>query len=242
LRLARAMASDVKPATLAEALAKICMMDAPLGRRLAAYADAMRDLQSPFADEYDRVVARLKSGKVGAGSPRVGEAMPPFLLPSANGRMVALDKLSQRGPVVVSFNRGHWCPFCKIELRALAGAEREYTELGANVVSIIPDRQPFSGSLAADLSDKILILSDIDNGYALSLGLAMWVGDPLRELMRGNGLRLDEYQGNEAWLLPLPATFVVSVDGRVVARFVDANFRKRMETDAILRALRALRA
>jgi peroxiredoxin len=235
------MAADAKPATLPDSLAKICAMDAPLAARLAAYADAMRDLQSPFADEYDRIVARLKSGEAGAGAPQPGEEMPPFLLPSADGSMVSLDELRAPGPVVVSFNRGHWCPFCKIELRALAGAEREFAELGAKVVSIIPDRQPFSGSLAADLRDKILILSDIDNGYALSLGLAMWVGDPARELMLRRGLRLDEYQGNDAWFLPLPATFVVGADGRVVARFVDANFRKRMETDTILRALRAMR-
>src|SRR5271169_5615286 len=130
------MAADANSAPLAEALARICTMDAPLGARLAAYADVMRDLQSPFADEYDRIVARLRSGEAGAGAPHPGEDMPPFLLPSADGRMVSLDELRAGGPVVVSFNRGHWCPFCKIELGALAAAEREFAELDAKVVSI----------------------------------------------------------------------------------------------------------
>jgi peroxiredoxin len=242
MRRARAMAADVKSTPLADELARICAMDAPLGARLAAYADAMREVKSPFADEYDRIVERLRSGEAGAGAPRVGEEMPPFLLPAVDGRMVSLDELRARGPVVVSFNRGHWCPFCKIELRTLATAEREFADLDAQVVSIIPDRQPFSGRLAADLRNKILVLSDIDNSYAMSLGLTMWVGDPARELMVHRGLRLDQFQGNEAWFLPLPATFVVDAGGGVAARFVDANFRKRMEIDAILRALRALRS
>jgi peroxiredoxin len=229
----------MKPTTLPEALAAIFAMDAPLGTRLAAYADAMRELRSPFADEYDRIVARLRSGEAGAAAPKAGEELPPFMLPDADGRMVSLEELRAQGPVVVSFNRGHWCPFCRIELRSLAEAERELGALGARIVSIMPDRQSFIGQLAADLQGKVTILSDIDNGYALSLGLAIWVGDTARELMSGREqLRIDLFQGNDAWFLPLPATFVVGRNGIIRARFVDPNFRERMEIADILGALR----
>jgi peroxiredoxin len=162
------------------------------------------------------------------------------MLPDGDGRIVGLDELVGEGPLVVSFNRGHWCPFCKIELSSLAGAAQELAKLDAKVVSIMPDRQSFIGPLAGELRGKVSFLSDIDNAYALSLGLAMWVGEPLRALMSGSGWRLDAFQGNDAWLLPLPATFVVGPNGVILARFVDANFRERMEIADILKALRSV--
>ena len=214
-------------------------MNAPLAERLAAYAQAMKDVGSPFTAEYDRLVERIRRGLVGAAAPAVGDPMPPFLLVAPTGRMVALDELLAEGPLVVSFNRGHWCPFCTIELTALASARREFAECGARVVSIMPDRQAFTAPLQASLGEGVLVLTDMDNEYALSLGLVVWVGDAVRDLMIGWGPRLDTFQGNDAWLLPLPATFVVGRDGRVLARFVEADFRTRMEVADILRALRS---
>jgi peroxiredoxin len=229
----------VKPATLAEAVAQICaMQDISVGERLAAYAQAMRDLNSPFADEYDRLVERLMAGDVGADAPSVGEPMPGFLHPDSNGRFVSLEELLANGPVVVSFNRGHWCPFCRIELTALSEAYHDLRAFDAQVVSIMPERQPFTRALQERFDNRLLFLTDIDNGYALMLGLVMWVGEPIRTMMAKRNLRLDEYQGNEAWLLPLPATFVCGRDGLVKARFIDPNFRNRMDVAEIIEALR----
>lgn len=225
--------------SFADILAEIVASDAPLGERLAAYAEALREAQSPFVVEYDRLVERVRQGMVGAGAPGPGEPMPPFLLPDAGGRMVGLEELLADGPLVVSFNRGHWCPFCKIELSALAGVRREFAELGARTISIMPDRQAFTAPLQASLDNRILVLTDMDNEYALSLGLVMWVGDAIRDLMIGWGPRLDAFQGNDAWFVPLPATFVVGRDGRVRARYVDADFRTRMEIADIMQALRS---
>jgi peroxiredoxin len=212
-------------------------MTLSLAQCLAAYADELRSSGSPYAIEYDRLVGRLRVGKVGSGAPEQGEAMPPFLLPDAQGRMVALAQLLRWGPVVVSFNRGHWCPFCEIELTAFGEAHEAFAALNATIVSIMPDRQFYTREFAATLKRPPIILTDMDNGYALSLGLAMSVGESVRRLLVADGLRLDEYQGNEAWLLPIPATFVVSREGSVLARFVDPDFRERMEVSAVLEAL-----
>ena len=234
------MAAEPRLAPLSEALASICDMEAPLGAKLSAYANALRERNSPFVDAYDKIVARLRSGDAGATAPKVGEAMPAFMLPDGEGRMVGLEEFRAGGKLVVSFNRGHWCPFCRIELRSLAESAQELSKLDAKVVSIMPDRQSFIGPLAGELRGKITFLSDIDNAYALSLGLAMWVGEPARALMAGMGWRLDTFQGNDAWLLPLPATFVVDEGGMILARFVDANFRERMEIADIVAALRSV--
>ena len=226
---------------LSEAFEQICLMDGPMNARLSAYANKLRELNFPFAEAYDDLVARLMAGEVGSTAPKVGDLMPSFVLPSHRGQLVGLEELTARGPVVISLNRGHWCPFCKIELRTIAAYHREISALGAEVVSILPDRQKFVKALAADTAGSMSILTDIDNGYALSLGLVMWLGDRLKELMGGRGIHLDAIQGNEGWYVPLPATFVVGQDGRVRARHVDPEFRTRMEIDDILTALASSR-
>ena len=130
--------------TLADAFADVCMMDAPLNARLAAYASKLRDLNFPFAEAYDDLVARLYTGEVGRVAPSVGEVMPPFVLPSRSGTLVSLDDLTAKGSVVLSFNRGHWCPFCKIELKTISDYHLEIERAGAQVVSIMPDQQEFT--------------------------------------------------------------------------------------------------
>lgn len=215
-------------------------MDGTLSQKLGAYSARLRELNFPFAEAYDTLVARLIDGGIGAGAPKVGDRMPTFALPTRAGSLVTLDELLREGPVVVSFNRGHWCPFCKIELRTIAAHHAEIAAHGARVVSILPDRQAFLGQLGSNTDGKLLILTDVDNGYALSLGLVLWLGDRIKELMRGRGMHLDTIQGNDGWFVPLPATFVVAEDGTVVARRVDPDFRLRMDVDEILAALRRL--
>jgi peroxiredoxin len=223
--------------TLAEELAEICVMDAPLWQRLEAFVAAQRAHGSPFADASQILVDRLKAGDVGNGAPEVGETMPSFLLPDQKGRLVGLDDLIAEGPLVLSFNRGHWCPFCRIELSTLAQAHEEFAGLGARIVSVMPERQAYVGRLPRNIVDRLTIVSDIDNAYALSLGLTMWLGDELKHMMLAAGVSLEEAHGNADWFVPVPATFVLGTDGRVVARMVEPDFRRRMNIEDIRRAL-----
>ena len=82
------------------------------------------------------------------------------------------------------------------------------------------------------------VLTDMDNGYALSLNLAIWVGAEVQELMAASGRDLPRYQGNDSWMLPLPASFVVDAEGIVRARFIDPDYRKRMAIEDLLQAVR----
>ncbi len=231
-----------KTTTLADAFEDVCKMEAPLNKRLAAFNEALRELNFPFAEAYDDLVARLRAGEIGATAPRIGDPMPPFVLPAHTGRLVSLEEILHLGPAVISFNRGHWCPFCKIELKTIASHQEEIAALGAQLVSILPDRQQFVQRLPADVLNNFNILTDVDNSYALSLGLVFWLGERIASLMEGHGHRLSEYQGTDGWFVPLPSTFVVGTDGRVIARQVDPEFRKRMDVDEILTALQSVRA
>jgi peroxiredoxin len=82
------------------------------------------------------------------------------------------------------------------------------------------------------------ILTDIDNGYALSLNLAVWVGEEMQRILESGGRRVPDYQGNTAWVMPIPATFVIAQDGLITARFIDPDYRKRMTVEDLLTALK----
>jgi peroxiredoxin len=214
-------------------------MDAPLSVRLQAVADTVRALSPTFAEVIDRLVARLADNGVGVTAPGPGEPMPPFLLPDETGRLVSLSSLLKKGPLVVSFNRGHWCPYCRLHVDALARAEAEIASLGAQIVAISPETAAWAAELKAYAKAPFAILSDLDGGYALELNLLFWVGDEARRAMAAGGVDLVQFQGNDTWTLPIPATFVVGADGVVLARFVDPDYRRRMEVEDLLETLRA---
>lgn len=163
--------------------------------------------------------------------------MPPFHLPDENGHLVGLEQLLTNGPIAVTFHRGHWCPYCRININALSRAHRKIAAGGGQIIAIMPDRQRFVSELKLAGQVPFPILTDMDNGYALSLNLVIWLGAELQNMLK-DLQDIPDFQGNDSWLLPIPATFVVSPDGRVKARFVDPDYRKRMTIEELLAALK----
>lgn len=224
---------------LRTAFARCREMDAALDVRLSAYSDAVREYVPDYANAVEELIARLEQNGAGENSPRPGEPMPEFCLPDDAGRMVSLDRFLEKGSLAITFNRGHWCPWCRISAAALAKARDGIYRLGADITAIMPDRQKFVIEFKRQAGSPFPVLTDMDNGYALSLNLALWVGPQLEKLLPSFGHSLPYYQGNDAWLLPIPATFVVGQDGIVKARFVDPDFRRRASIDMLMDALRA---
>ncbi len=216
------------------------LVDAPLGERLKAVADEVDRLSPEFSGVVARLLARLESNSVGQNAPRVGEAMPDFIMPDETGKLVRLSGLLEHGPVVVSFHRGHWCPYCRLNADGLAGIAAEVRHLGAQIVAISPETHRYGAELKSCANGAFPVLADIDNGYALQLNLLFWVGDEKREAMVARGLDITPYQGNDSWMLPIPATFIIGRDGMVRARYIDPDYRRRMDLDLILDALRSL--
>lgn len=222
---------------LARAFQAAAGMDAPLSARLDAYAAAV-DLHAPdYSMAVDRLIARLRAVSAGDGSPKVGDTMPDFLLPDEQGRLVALADLLREGPAVIAFHRGHWCPFCRINARGLAQIEDAVRVRRGKIVAITPERGQYAVQHRKDASARYVMLSDIEGGYALSLDLAVWMDDDIRTHLLGFGRDLEVYLGSRGWILPIPATFVVRADGRVAARFVDPDYRRRMDLKEILSAI-----
>ena len=220
---------------LRQAFQRCRKMDATLREQLETYSAASREVFPAYSEAVDRLVARLRENGGGEYAPRPGDVMPPFLLPDEAGRLVSLDSLLADGPVVVMFYRGHWCPYCRLNVSAVIEAEGEVSKLGARIVAIMPETQKYAQRFKAESGAPFAVLTDLDNGYALSLNLAIWLGPEIAQLL--SYLDLSDFHGNALRMLPIPATFVVGRDGLVKARFVDPDFRKRMAIDDLLAAI-----
>lgn len=226
---------------LEETVLRCREMDIPLNEQLALVFKQVQALNPDFAGAVERLIGRLKESGAAAGAPDVGELMPPFILPDENGRLVALEDLLAAGPVAVVFNRGHWCPYCRLNTVALTKASEEAKREGGQIVAITPERQQYSNKLKTWTSAPFPVLTDMDNAYALSLGLAFYVGGEFDRYIRVGGVDLATYHNNDAWTLPVPGTFVVAPNGTIVARFVEPDYRRRMEIEDLLGGLRKAR-
>ncbi|OFX06235.1 MAG: hypothetical protein A3E78_15210 [Alphaproteobacteria bacterium RIFCSPHIGHO2_12_FULL_63_12] len=227
-------------AALEKATRRAIELHAPLRERLTIIADEVRLLSDVFADAVDKFVGRLQAAEAGSAAPKIGDGLPDFILPDQNGKLVSLAALLSKGPVVVAFLRGHWCPYCQTTAVALAEIAEAAAAKGARIVAISPESRKYSQRLAADSSGKFPILTDVDNGYALALNLAIWVDDDMSRLIAGAGWDVPSYQTARSWVLPIPATFILNREGRVIARYVNADYRTRMEVEEILGALETL--
>ena len=211
-------------------------MEGTLGERLGAYAAAGRDFFPAYSEAVDRLVTRVHENGGGENAPRPGEVMPPFLLRDETGRLVSLQSVIGHGPAVVMFYRGHWCPYCRLNVSAVIQAQGQIKKSGGQIVAIMPETQKYAEQFKSDSGAPFPVLTDLDNGYALSLNLAIWLGTEIQQLL--SYLDLSDFHGNDGWVLPIPATFVVGRDGLVKARFVDPDFRRRMEIDDLIAAVR----
>ncbi len=173
------------------------------------------------------------------GARKVGEEAPNFSLLDHSGRRHSLSELLSRSAVAVAFLRGGWCPYCNLELRALARRKAEIERFGARLLVISPERPGEAGSFETVSPVDIPILVDTGNAVARAYGIAHQFGDRLRTVNRYFGLDLARHNGDESYVLPIPAVFVISPDRRIRFAYANASYADRLEPDALIEAMRA---
>lgn len=171
---------------------------------------------------------------------KAGDRAPDFLLPDARGGYLRFNDLLAKGPVVVSFYRGGWCPYCNLELRALQQALPDIKRLGAQLVAISPQTPDESLSTAEKNELAFAVLSDIGSATAKSYGVAFDLAEELRPIYTQFGHALPDKNGDDSWLLPIPATYVVDRHGSIALAFIDVDYRNRLEPKEILAVLQVL--
>ena len=194
-----------------------------------------------FMKGVDDAIAQAKAFQQGNDALKISQKAPDFQLPNQQGKLTSLINLLEKGPVVVTFYRGSWCPYCNLQLRALQARLDEIKALGAELVAISP--QVPDDSLTKDEISEMdfTVLSDQDAKVASKYGVAWEVPKFLLDHMRvDRQLDLETINNGNADILPIPATFVLDKEGKVVWRFVDVDYRTRSEPSDIIEALQAL--
>jgi peroxiredoxin len=213
-------------------------MNPTLSQQLADFKAGFKQRVAPERVAImEAATADLKATGIEARALQVGARAPELSLPDATGQTVALRNLWQRGPLVLIFYRGGWCPYCNLELRAWQQQLPALKHTGAGLVAISPQTPDNSLSTAEKNALAYPVLSDSSLAAAEAFGVAFMLPPELIELYGRVGNDLPVLNGNGQWALPLPATYVIDRDGRIVFAHIEADYRERAEPAQVLQAV-----
>jgi len=190
---------------------------------------------------YEAVIETLGHGFIDQVLP-VGALMSPFVLPNAEGRLIRSDALLARGPLVLNFFRGDWCPYCRATLDALEVALPEIEQAGASLLAITPDTGGRTLATKRAQGLHYEVATDVDHGVGLQFGVVFRLPESYRTGLLANGIDLTLRQGHGGWLAPAPATFLIDPAGIVRWRHVPPDPTRRAEPSDIVAALASLAA
>ena len=212
---------------------------------LKAQLDACRreyeaNAEPHVVDAARRSIRALAETGLVAKAVKAGETAPLFGLRCGPGGFIDLSDLLNRGPVVISFFCGDWCPFCVLELKALAAAHPEIERLGATLIGLSPQTRGKSSSSGGE--PPFPVLQDPGCKIAAQYRIALAVPERYRAAYLALGYPNPAKTGSKGWMLPIPATYVLDSTGLVVLSYLDADYTTRLEPTEIIVALTHLRA
>jgi len=206
----------------------------------AFHADFLGQVPAEIAAAMTQADLDLSASGILDRALKAGDRAPHFTLPHSTGGVMSFAEAIKDGPVVLSFYRGGWCPYCNLELRALQKALPDFTALGASLIAVSPQTPDQSLSTAEKNDLAFAVLSDAGSSTAKAYGIAFDLAQELRPIYTRIGHALPDRNGDDSWVLPLPATYVIDRDGIIAFAYVDIDYRKRLEPATITATLAAL--
>jgi peroxiredoxin len=193
-----------------------------------------------FTKENDRLVQGLIDAGAADGALKAGDRIPEFLLPNAEGRLVSSAELFAKAPLVLNFYRGVWCPYCSAELNALAEATPRLRAAGATVVAITAETGGVALKTKKERNLDFEILCDVDNGVAMECGLMFRIPDDIQIAYRKFNVHMPKIYGNDSWMIPIPATYVVDKDRVIAHAYVNVDYRDRCDPESLVEVVAKL--
>jgi len=212
-----------------------------LADELAAKREAGQDRQPAEVKETMAAAQeRLADSGIVEKALKVGDTVPEFTLQGTDGTPVSSADLLAKGPVVITFYRGGWCPYCNLTLRSLQRSDSELSSAGATLVAITPETMAKAKATRDEAGLGYLVLSDPELKVAKEFGVAFKLDPELKAVYEGFGIKLPEWNGDDSWSLPLPATYVADGSGKITWAYVDVDYTKRAEPSDIVTAVKAM--
>ena len=196
-------------------------------------------LPKEVTEAFERQIGELRESGVGKGL-TVGAKAPDFTLSNHAGDNVNLCEELAKGPVILTFYRGEWCPFCNLELRAYQRIMDDIRESGAQLLAVSPLTPDRSLSMQSKNELSFHVLSDSGNRTAEAYALKFKLPEPLQHIYRSLGFALEQFNGDESWELPVPATYVIDTQRTIRLASVNPDYRTRMEPGDVLSFVRSM--
>lgn len=187
-----------------------------------------------------RVVAGLRDGGIVERILSVGVRIPDFELRDHNERPVSSAALLSQGPLVISFIRGRWCPFCVGQMEAMNAALPHIRQLGASLVAISPQTTKQAFFMVDQHKLQFPLLVDAGNQVARQFGIVYRVPDEQQVIYRRAFINLPFANGDDSWELPIPATFIVDKNAIIQHAWADPDYTERPEPASMLEKLAQL--
>ena len=212
------------------------------GGSLASILEQRKREFSLTADErkkrvYNEGIQAVLAGGVLDHAKKVGEQAVDFELKNAVGDLVRLGDYLEKGPVILTWYRGGWCPYCNLTLRHLQGTLPGFKAEGASLLALTPELPDKSLSTVQKHELAFEVLSDVGNKIARQYGIVFTLTPDVAEIYQ-QSFDIVEYNGDDSQELPLAATYVINTKGKIVYAFLDADYRNRAEPSDILDALK----
>ncbi|HWR16706.1 MAG TPA: peroxiredoxin-like family protein [Terriglobales bacterium] len=215
----------------------------PLKATLRDELDERRTLMRRFVPAAtqavnDRATEEFRHAALAQRALKIGDKAPTFTLSDARGKTVKSADLLSQGPLIVTFIRGRWCPFCCATLEAWQGALPQVKAAGSNIVAVTPMSVPQCDFMRDQHKIAFPILSDPGNKVASQFGIAYQVPDYQQQLFATVFINLPHINGDDSWSLPLPATFAIAPDGTIRYSWANEDYTLRAEPAEVLASLK----
>ncbi len=184
-----------------------------------------------------RATAELIASGAASRAKTTGDVAPSFSLNDPDGNVITSEDLLKKGPLVVSFYRGVWCPYCNMELQALESAKPQFDKYGASLVAISPQTAPNSRKSVRQNKLSFPILSDVKGKVGAAFGLRFELPDYLVELYKSLKNDLPAFNDDPGWTLPMPARYVIGQDGTILYSEVNPDYTHRPEPEEMIPVL-----
>ncbi len=172
---------------------------------------------------------------------KVGDRVPMFSIDDAGSEGVHdLGKLLESGPVVVTFFRGSWCPYCVSELTDVQKRLEDITSAGATVLAISPEKPSATADLTEQKKLGFLFGTDHDNELATKLALSFKLDAKTIKSYKQYGIDLPKSNDSKVWQLPIPATYIIDTDGTIAWAFFDEDYSKRADYKKVVKQLQQM--
>lgn len=192
----------------------------------------------PVRAVMDRATHDLKTSGILETTIKTGDTLPPFRLKNQKGDWVESTELLKDGPLVLSFFRGAWCPYCNLEVKALEELALDFVATGAKVVLISPQTEHYNETSKETNKLSFDILADTGNNYAKQLGLVFSLPQDLREIYLNFGINVPKHNGDDSWQLPMPTRLIIDPSREILHADINPDYTDRPEPSETLAALK----